>query len=217
MNRRKALKSIMAMGAISVSPQLLLSKSGSTPQTHFIGLGNSGYYIVQHFLRQNPKGKFTCISCYQPTKLDPRIQFIQIPPTGKVIYPFGDPFHFPPEPGTKVQLTNEVLQMIEANDKFILITGLGGFTGSYLAKELSLMLHAENKNFQTICSLPFTFEGKKRRENATKALSAIKHLPQVKYFELDSLKQKHGDLVLSNAFDRADMEFWKVYRGMLSS
>jgi hypothetical protein len=212
MNRRKAIKSIMAIGAISASPQLLLGKTESTSPTHFIGLGKGGYHIVQHFLKQNPKGKYTCISYYKPQKLDPRIQFVQIPPSGKVIYPFGDPFHFPPQPGAKVQLTNEVLQLVKANDKFVLLAGLGGFTASNLAKELTLMLHAENKDFQTICSLPFTFEGTKRRQNATKALSAIKHLPQVKYFELDSLKQKYGDLALSNAFDRVSREFWDTFR-----
>lgn len=212
MNRRKAIKSIMAIGAISASPQLLLGKTESTSPTHFIGLGKGGYHIVQHFLKQDPKGKYTCISYYKPQKLDPRIQFVQIPPTGKVIFPFGDPFHYPPEPGTKVQLTNEVLHLVKANDKFVLLAGLGGFTASNLAKELTLMLHAENKNFQTICSLSFTFEGAKRRQNATKALSAIKHLPQVKYFELDSLKQKYGDLALSNAFDRGSREFWDTFR-----
>ncbi|WP_010662943.1 FtsZ/tubulin family protein [Marinilabilia salmonicolor] len=215
MNRRKALKTIMAIGAISASPQLLLGKTESTSPTHVIGLGKGGYHIVQHFLKQNPKGKYTCISYYKPQKLDPRIQFVQIPPTGKVIYPFGDPFHLPPEPGKKIQLTNEVLQLMEGNDKIILLAGLGGFTASNLAKELTLVLHAENKNFQTICSLPFTFEGTKRRKNATKALSAIKHLPQVKYFELDSLKHKYRDLILSNAFARGDREFWEVCRGMV--
>ncbi|WP_025006905.1 hypothetical protein [Marinilabilia salmonicolor] len=104
---------------------------------------------------------------------------------------------------------------MEGNDKIILLAGLGGFTASNLAKELTLVLHAENKNFQTICSLPFTFEGTKRRKNATKALSAIKHLPQVKYFELDSLKHKYRDLILSNAFARGDREFWEVCRGMV--
>jgi hypothetical protein len=188
MNRRKAIKSIMAIGAISASPQLLLGKTESTSPTHFIGLGKGGYHIVQHFLKQNPKGKYTCISYYKPQKLDPRIQFVQIPPSGKVIYPFGDPFHFPPQPGAKVQLTNEVLQLVKANDKFVLLAGLGGFTASNL------------------------FEGTKRRQNATKALSAIKHLPQVKYFELDSLKQKYGDLALSNAFDRVSREFWDTFR-----
>jgi hypothetical protein len=217
MNRRKALKALMAMGAMSLSPQILLSKNKSTPQLHFVGLGKSGCQIVEHFLNQDPKGKFTCISYEKPKNLDPRTNFIQIPPTGKLIHPFGDPYHIVSDPDVKIKLNDEVLQLMEGNDQFVLLAGLGGFTASMLAKELTLKLHASNKDFQTVCSLPFTFEGKKRREKALKALKAIKHIPQVKYFELDSLKQKYGDLVLSNAFARGDMEFWKVYRRMLSS
>jgi len=212
MNRRKALKTIMAMGAISVSPQILLSKTKPSQQVHFIGLGNSGCNIVQHILNQNPKGKFTCITHSKPKNLDSRIQFIRVAPIGKVIHPFGDPYHIVSEPDAKIMLNNEVLQLTEGNDKFVLLAGLGGFTGSNLAKKLTLKLHASNKNFRTICSLPFKFEGTKRRNNALNALNAIDHLPQVKHLELDHLKQKYNDLVLSNCFERGDWEFWEVYQ-----
>ncbi len=216
MNRRKALKTIMAMGAISVSPQMLLGKNKPSQQFHFVGLGNSGCNIARYFLSQNPKGKFTCITHSKPKNLDSRIQFIQIPPIGKIIHPFGNPYHIVSNPDAEIKLNHEVLQLTEGNDKFVLLAGLGGFTGSKLAQQLTLRLHEENKFFQTICSLPFTFEGTKRRKNALKVLNPIKELPQVKYFELDSLKQKYEDLILSKCFERGDMEIWEVYRKILT-
>ena len=210
-SRRKAIKSLMALGAISVSPQILLGRSESNPQTHFVGLGNSGCQIVQHFLKQDPKDKFTCLSYFKPKNLDSRIQYIHIPPTGKVINDFGEPHHITSNSSAKVELTNEALELFNADDKFVLLTGLGGFTGSNLAKELTLKLHASNKDFRIICSLPFKFEGTNRRNNALKALNAIDHLPQVKYLELDHLREKYDDLVLNNCFERGDWAFWEVY------
>ena len=46
------------------------------------------------------------------------------------------------------------------NDKYIIIAGLGGYTGTYITEEVAKLLKIGNKTFSIICSMPFNVEGK---------------------------------------------------------
>ena len=198
--RRKALKNIIAIGVISTIPKALMTKTFSGPRTHFIGLGNSGGQILQYFLKKQPHAKFTCLTTRKPENRKQEIQYIYIPTLENK------------EDNGQLNLSGEFHEIFNSNDQFVLLAGLGGFSGSLLTKELTLKLHSLNRNFITICSLPFKFEGTKRHYDALKTINAISHLPQVKTLELDCLRQKYDDLMLSNCFDRGDREFWEVYK-----
>lgn len=200
MNRRNALKSLMAMSAISMAPQYLKAKTSPEIQTHFIGLGNSGNNILKYFLKQDPTAKYTCLTTHKPQNPESDIKYIPIPYSGIK------------RKNAQLNIPEEVFDILEANDHYVLLTGLGGFSGSSLVWKLSIRLHSRNRSFLTICSLPYKFEGIKRRKEALNALNGISHLPQVKYLELDHLKQKYDDLMLSNCFMRGHMEFWEVYQ-----
>ena len=200
MNRRKALKTLMTIGAIAVIPKTFIANSTAEIQPHFIGLGNSGSNILKYFLKQNATAKFTCLTTTPPRMQESEIKYIHIPYIGNK------------NENAKLNIPAEVYDMLEANDKFVLLAGLGGFSGSSLARELAIRLHSLNKDVQTICSLPYKFEGRKRRKEALNTLNTIRHLPKVKYLELDHLRQKYTDLVLSNCFDRGNREFWEVYQ-----
>ena len=43
-----------------------------------------------------------------------------------------------------------------------LLAGLGGYTGTKMAEALSGMLQKEQKDFITLCSMPFSFEGRNK-------------------------------------------------------
>ncbi len=209
MNRRKALKTLMAIGAISVTPRILQGANASPPQTHFIGLGKSGSFILEYFYRQNPKAKFTCLSYLKARNKNPNIHYIQ---TNQLINHTGKTPHNYLGADDKIKLNNEVVEIFNSDDQFVLLAGLSGFSGSSLTKDLTLKLHASNKHFKTICSLPYKFEGTKRRIEALAVIHSIGHLPEVKYLDQEYLRQKYSDLRLSNCFDLTNMELWNIYK-----
>jgi len=212
MNRREAMKNIMAFGALCLAPQLSLAKLSPKPQTHFIGVGSGGCQIVQYFYNQNHQGKFTCIAKEKPNNLIPTIQYFPITKESGFLREIEK---YPPLT-TDYNRTNTTIPValsntMKSNDRFALLTGLGGFSGSRLTKELIFMLHHSNKDFKAIVSLPFHFEGEYRQTIATKTLNKIKHLPEVCSFEMEYLRQKYSGLTVNVCFEKANLEFWEMY------
>lgn len=232
MNRRQSIKAILATGSIILYswynlPAILFKKNAPINQQlpfHFIGLGGAGAQIAKHFHAQGISAKFSIVSTVRPKSLSSEIAFVQYgAPT--IIDRFSErytPILIRDEVRMNDQLTNKgdnaepgipdaIKKLLKKDEHFILLAGLGGHTGSSLMRALTLKLHEEDKMFHSFCSLPFRFEGTERRETAAKALSAIRQFKNVHFFELESLRRKHPDLVLSNAFERGNEEFLYVY------
>lgn len=94
---------------------------------------------------------------------------------------------------------------------YVLLAGLGGVTGSYLIENLNNHLLQKNKQVTTLCSQPFTFEGKLRNKRATIALENIQHIPNVHKIELDNLRPKYGNLSMKESFEKADEEVYLLF------
>jgi cell division GTPase FtsZ len=62
-----------------------------------------------------------------------------------------------------IQMPESVLNIFNSNGKFVLLSGLGGYTGTFMTEKLTLLLNQCKKSFLTISSLPFTFYGQRKR------------------------------------------------------
>lgn len=105
-----------------------------------------------------------------------------------------------------LEQTEEIKEILEKNTQMLFITaGMGGGTGTgaapviaSIAKELGILTVG-------IVTLPFSFEGRKRRLQAEEGVEELKN--QVDTLLLivnDKLRALHGDLKLSEAFQQAD-------------
>jgi cell division GTPase FtsZ len=92
----------------------------------------------------------------------------------------------------------------------VLLAGLGGYAGTKMAGALSLILHKQQKDFITICSMPFSFEGRNRLAIAREAKERMKAIPNSHFFELDLLRNEHENLMLSEVFPAGDGYFYKI-------
>ncbi|MDG5800785.1 hypothetical protein QA597_10480 [Marinilabiliaceae bacterium ANBcel2] len=214
MNRRDLIKKLIAAGLLAAMPIKSTSAKQlkETPQLHFIGLSDAGANIIRHFHSKGMRGKYTIISTELSFQLHPDIDHIQIEVRNRTsgFNPYHPSIHLC-DNGENMNIPDSVYSIFNNNDLFVLLSGLGGYTGSRLMESLSRKLEEKQKDYRAICSLPFRFEGIVRRSSALYTLNSIGNINTVHAFELEDLRKDHPDMVLSNAFNKANEEFWRIF------
>lgn len=113
-----------------------------------------------------------------------------------------------PEVGKHAAIENidEIRAMLSKSTRMVFITaGMGGGTGTGaapiiagLARELGILTVA-------IVTVPFAFEGKKRKKQADDGIEELKkHVDTLLVICNDKLREIHGNLKISDAFGHAD-------------
>lgn len=210
-SRREALKGLAAVGAISLLPKFLLSSFKEAAPIHFIGLGGAGSNQVEFLYNKGIKAKFTCISNPVRPHLPKEIQFINFIPPGESHYKNGVEVFRISDMKQPIEIPNSVLNIFNSNDAFVLLSGLGGYTGTFMTEELTLILNQRKKSFITISSSPFNFEGQKRRFIAENTINKLKSIDSFKYYELENIRTEYGNLTLKDAFEKANEQLYEIY------
>jgi len=122
-----------------------------------------------------------------------------------------------------VEKAEEIKAILEKNTQMLFITaGMGGGTGTgaapviaELAKEIDLPDEQENKILTVaIVTLPFSFEGKKRKEQAEKGIEQLKkYVDAILVINNDKLRD-FGNLPMSQAFEKADNVLTTAAKGI---
>ncbi len=171
-----------------------------------IGVGGGGSNAVNHMYRQGIKGVdfVICNTDSQALEMSPIPNKIQL---GKNLTE-GRGAGAIPEVGRKSALENieEIRKILSNNTKMVFVTaGMGGGTGTgaapiiaKLAKEMGILTVG-------IVTVPFTFEGKRRREQAEEGIEELKrNVDTLLVISNDKLREIYGNLSLTNAFAKAD-------------
>jgi cell division protein FtsZ len=113
-----------------------------------------------------------------------------------------------PETGRKAALEtiDEIKEKLQNNTKMVFITaGMGGGTGTGAAPVIAQIAKEMGILTVGIVTLPFSFEGRKRQQQAAQGLEELrKYVDTLLVICNDKLRELHGDLKLSEAFHRAD-------------
>ncbi|MFT6816082.1 MAG: cell division protein FtsZ [Sphingobacteriales bacterium] len=123
-----------------------------------------------------------------------------------------------PEVGRNAALESaeELKEILGTNTKMIFVTaGMGGGTGTgagpviaEIAKELDVLTVG-------IVTLPFSFEGKRRKLQADEGIAEFKkHVDALLVISNDKLRDLYGNLSLSNAFSEADSVLSTAAKGI---
>ncbi len=170
---------------------------------HFIGLGHGGSNAVIHIYKQGVKARWTCISGFYSSYVPKEMAFINYQTrTGDSEMPYIE----------NIALTDEMKQVFEADDYFIIITALGASVGTGLIKDTIDLLRTKNKDYLVICSLPFTNEGRLRNNNANEKKQQIDSLPNVYTFSLQSIWETEGEMNIRKSFARGDELFYEILK-----
>lgn len=171
-----------------------------------IGVGGGGSNAVNHMYRQGINGVdfIVCNTDKQALDISPVPYKIAL---GKTLTE-GRGAGSMPEVGKNAAIENiEELRAILGNStKMVFITaGMGGGTGTGAAPVIASV--AKDMGILTvgIVTVPFGFEGKKRRQQAEQGLEELKkHVDTLLIISNDKLREIYGNLKLTEAFGHAD-------------
>jgi cell division protein FtsZ len=171
-----------------------------------IGVGGGGSNAVNHMFRQGIKGVefIVCNTDSQALEISPVPMKIQL---GASLTE-GRGAGSIPEVGKNAAIENldEMKKILGENTKMVFITaGMGGGTGTgaapiiaQAAKELGILTVG-------IVTIPFLFEGKKRKVQADNGVEELKkNVDTLLIISNDKVREMYGNLNLSSAFGHAD-------------
>ncbi len=171
-----------------------------------IGVGGGGSNAVNHMYRQGIKGVDFVVCNTDQQALDISPVPIKIALGSGLTE--GRGAGSLPEIGRKAGMESmeEIKKILGNNTKMVFITaGLGGGTGTgaapviaQVAKEMGILTVA-------IVTVPFMFEGKKRKIQAEEGLKELRqHVDTILIINNDKLREMYGNLKLGEAFAHAD-------------
>jgi cell division protein FtsZ len=181
-----------------------------------IGVGGGGSNAVNHMFRQGIRGVdfIVCNTDQQALDASPVPLKIQLGST----LTEGRGAGSIPEVGKNAAIENieELKQILSRETKMVFVTaGMGGGTGTGAAPVIAKV--AKDMGILTvgIVTVPFTFEGKKRKLQATEGLEELKNaVDTILIISNDKLREIHGNLQLHAAFAEADNVLTTAARGI---
>ena len=113
-----------------------------------------------------------------------------------------------PEVGRQAALESldEINEVLSANTSMVFITaGMGGGTGTGAAPVIAKAARERGILTVAIITIPFKFEGPERINQAIHGINELKdHVDSLLVINNEKLREIHGTLRISEAFDRAD-------------
>ena len=181
-----------------------------------IGVGGGGSNAVNHMFRQGITGVdfIICNTDAQSMESSPVPTKIQLGAT----LTDGLGAGASPTVGRNAALENaeDIRMVLEKGTKMLFITaGLGGGTGTGAAPVIAQISKELGVLTVGIVTIPFAFEGRKRRLSAEEGIRQLKqHVDALLIISNDKLRLLCGDLPLSEAFYRADNVLTTAAKGI---
>ncbi len=171
-----------------------------------IGVGGGGSNAVNHMYRQGINGVdfIICNTDQQALDLSPIPNKIQLGST----LTEGRGAGSNPQVGKNAAIENvdELKDIFEKNTQMVFITaGMGGGTGTGAAPIIAQTAREMGILTVGIVTIPFTFEGRRRKSQADEGLSELRdNVDTLLVICNDKLREMHGNLKISEAFSKAD-------------
>ena len=171
-----------------------------------IGVGGGGSNAVSHMFRQGIVGVdfAICNTDNQSMEASTVPTKIQLGP----MLTEGRGAGSKPSVGKQacIESIEEVKQFLDNGTRMLFITaGMGGGTGTGAAPIIAQTARELGVLTVGIVTIPFTFEGRKRENQAAEGLEEMKkNVDALIVVSNDKLREIHGNLFLSEAFSKAD-------------
>lgn len=178
-----------------------------------LGVGGGGNNAVNHMYKQGIKDVdfIQCNTDAQVLEISPVPNCIQLGITG-----LGAGAK--PEVGRKAaeESIEEIRNLLDKNTQMLFITaGMGGGTGTGAAPVIASIARELDILTVGIVTLPFSFEGRKRRLQAEQGIDELKkYVDTLLVINNDKLRELYGDLKLTEAFQHADDVLSNAARGI---
>jgi cell division protein FtsZ len=181
-----------------------------------IGVGGGGGNAVAYMYRQGIHGVdfAICNTDNQALEASPIPIKVQLGPNLTEGMGAGSV----PEVGKQscIESIDEIRKFLESGTKMVFITaGMGGGTGTGAAPIIAKAAKEMDILTVAIVTLPFKFEGLRRRNQALEGLENLKkNVDSILVISNDRLREEFGNLSLKNAFAKADDILTTAARGI---
>ncbi|NCG30734.1 MAG: cell division protein FtsZ [Bacteroidetes bacterium] len=171
-----------------------------------LGIGGGGSNAVNHMFRQGIKGVdfLVCNTDQQALDISPIPTKLQLGAT----LTEGRGAGSLPEVGKNAAIENieELKDIVNKNTKMVFITaGMGGGTGTGAAPVIAKAAKEMGILTVGIVTMPFFFEGKKRRQQAEQGIEEIReNVDTLLIINNEKLREMCGNLPIAEAFAMAD-------------
>ena len=171
-----------------------------------IGVGGGGSNAVNHMYTMGIKGVDFIVCNTDKQALDKSLVPIKIALGASLTEGLGAGSL--PEVGKNAAIENieEVKAILSKNTKMVFITaGMGGGTGTGAAPVIAKIAKEMDILTVGIVTVPFAFEGKKRRVQAEQGITELKaNVDTLLIISNDKLREIYGNLKVREAFSHAD-------------
>lgn len=171
-----------------------------------IGVGGGGSNAVNHMYNQGIKGVDFIVCNTDKQALDISPVPIKIQLGASLTEGLGAGAI--PEIGKNAAIENieEIRDILSTNTKMVFVTaGMGGGTGTGAAPVIAQIAKEMGILTVGIVTVPFNFEGRKRRQQAEEGLESIRNIVDtLLVINNERLREISGNLTLTNAFAQAD-------------
>lgn len=171
-----------------------------------IGVGGGGSNAVNHMYKMGIEGVdfFVCNTDRQALDISPVPFKIQLGPS----LTEGRGAGSIPEIGKNAAVENidEIKQLLANGTKMVFVTaGMGGGTGTGAAPVIAKIAKEMGILTVGIITVPFGFEGRKRRQQAEEGLQEMREsVDTLLVINNEKLREISGNLTIGNAFSQAD-------------
>jgi cell division protein FtsZ len=171
-----------------------------------IGVGGGGSNAVNHMYNQGFDGVdfIVCNTDKQALDVSPVPYKIQLGPS----LTEGRGAGSIPEIGMNAAIENieDIKELLAKNTKMVFVTaGMGGGTGTGAAPVIARVARELGILTVGIVTVPFNFEGRKRRQQAEEGLESMREaVDTLLVINNERLREISGNLTLGNAFAQAD-------------
>lgn len=181
-----------------------------------IGVGGGGSNAVNHMYKQGINGVdfLICNTDQQALDISPVPHKIQLGAT----LTEGRGAGSIPEVGKNAAIENieQIKEILKTNTKMVFITaGMGGGTGTGAAPIIAEAAKEMGILTVGIVTLPFFFEGRRRKLQADEGIKSIKqHVDTLLIINNDKLREMYGNLSVGEAFEHADNVLTTASKGI---
>lgn len=207
MDRRQLIKSLTVLSALSLIPGMNLLGNSRLKKLHIIGLGTAGTNIAVRLKRKGIIGKYTCITRF-PSFVEPIEVANYIKGFYHIEYDYRIEFAINYESvkeNKSKPLTIEMQQRLSDNCFYIILVGLGRWTGTSLIQNTLEFLKSNSQQYMAICQLPFEFDGELRNNFALVKQAEIEKFKGVYFIDHHDFQNKTS---IKKLFSAADEEIY---------
>lgn len=208
MKRRLLIKGLAAFGALAILPSINVLGNRGT-KLHFIGLGFAGRNVITHIYQKGIEAEYTFMCCTPHPEMTSDMNYIY--------YEYPRHIRQSNELGKQpMPLTNEMKRILSPDRIYVVIVGLGAFSGTSLISDTLDFLESNNKRYLAICTLPFKNEGKSRNEYASEKMMDLQKY-NVRFFDNNKILEKYGEAPISKNFAHSDEEIYRIFEKEIPS